>query len=131
MRWCSRLFGIANHDNMGGIFRNAAAFGADAVLIDAGCCDPLYRKAIRVSVGGVLTVPFARLGADEDVVSLLATHGFSACALSPSGSERLGHLKRGSPRRLSSWARRARACRRRSSPASAASRSPWPAASTP
>jgi tRNA G18 (ribose-2'-O)-methylase SpoU len=39
------LFGIANHDNLGGIFRNAAAFGADAVLLDADCCDPFYRKA--------------------------------------------------------------------------------------
>ena len=56
------LFGIANHDNMGGIFRNAAAFGADAVLLDATCCDPLYRKAIRVSVGAALIVPFARGG---------------------------------------------------------------------
>ena len=45
------LFGVSNHDNVGGIFRNAAAFGADAVLIDAATCDPLYRKAIRVSVG--------------------------------------------------------------------------------
>ena len=45
------LVGIANHDNMGSIFRNAAAFGADAVFLDATCCDPLYRKAIRVSVG--------------------------------------------------------------------------------
>ncbi len=54
--------GIANHDNMGGLFRNAAAFGADAVLCDATCCDPLYRKAIRVSVGGVFRVPFVRAG---------------------------------------------------------------------
>ena len=42
--------GISNHDNIGSIFRNAAAFGADAVLLDQGCCDPLYRKALRVSV---------------------------------------------------------------------------------
>ena len=54
------LSGIANHDNMGGIFRNAAAFGADAVVMDSDCCDPLYRKAIRVSVGAALLVPFAR-----------------------------------------------------------------------
>ena len=61
------LYGIANHDNVGGIFRNAAAFGADAVLLDAACCDPLYRKAIRVSVGAALVVPFARLeGATTD-----------------------------------------------------------------
>lgn len=42
--------GIGNHDNMGGLFRNAAAFGAGAVLLDQTCCDPFYRKAIRVSV---------------------------------------------------------------------------------
>jgi tRNA G18 (ribose-2'-O)-methylase SpoU len=47
------LSGIANHDNMGGLFRNAAAFGVDAVVLDAGCCDPFYRKALRVSVGAV------------------------------------------------------------------------------
>jgi len=38
------LFGIANHDNMGGLLRNAAAFGAEAVLLDATCCDPLWRR---------------------------------------------------------------------------------------
>ena len=48
------LFGIGNHDNMGGLFRNAAAFGAGAVLLAPDCCDPLYRKAIRVSVGAAL-----------------------------------------------------------------------------
>ncbi len=55
------LYGIANHDNMGGVFRNAAAFGARAVLLDPTCCDPLYRKAIRTSVGASLTTPFAVL----------------------------------------------------------------------
>jgi tRNA G18 (ribose-2'-O)-methylase SpoU len=80
------LFAIANHDNMGGIFRNAAAFGADAVLLDADCCDPLYRKAIRVSVGGTLVVPFARLRRDEDVLALLERHGFKALALTPAGA---------------------------------------------
>jgi tRNA G18 (ribose-2'-O)-methylase SpoU len=75
------LVGIANHDNMGGIFRNAAAFGAHGVLLDPTCCDPLYRKAIRVSVGATLTVPYARF--DGDPVDLLAAHGFTAYALSP------------------------------------------------
>ena len=69
------LSGIANHDNMGGIFRNAAAFGADAVILDSGCCDPLYRKAIRVSVGAALITPFARLAPGEDLPGLLAQHG--------------------------------------------------------
>ena len=81
--------GIANHDNIGGIFRNAAAFGADAVLLDAECCDPFYRKAIRVSVGHVLTVPQARLAAGADPVSLLRAAGFDVLSLSPSAGRRL------------------------------------------
>ena len=54
------LESIANADNVGGIFRNAAAFGADGVLLSPSCCDPLYRKAIRTSMGAALRVPFAR-----------------------------------------------------------------------
>jgi tRNA G18 (ribose-2'-O)-methylase SpoU len=80
------LYAIANHDNLGGIFRNAAAFGADAVLLDPACCDPLYRKALRVSVGAVLRVPFARLQPGEDALALLAAQGFASLALTPGGS---------------------------------------------
>jgi len=87
------LVGIANHDNMGGLFRNAAAFGANAVLLDDGCCDPLYRKAIRVSVGAALTVPFARAGAAGDLTGRLATAGFTVLALSPRGEHELAALK--------------------------------------
>ena len=79
------LVGIANHDNMGGLFRNAAAFGADAVLLDDSCCDPLYRKAIRVSVGAALTTPFAQAGSAENLCKLLARNDFSIVALSPGG----------------------------------------------
>ncbi|WP_019832531.1 TrmH family RNA methyltransferase [Sphingomonas sp. PR090111-T3T-6A] len=85
------LSAIANHDNMGGIFRNAAAFGVKAVLLDADCCDPLYRKAIRVSVGAALLVPFARIAREEDPLALLDRHGFTALALSPSGATTLSH----------------------------------------
>ena len=88
------LFGIANHDNIGGVFRNAAAFGADAVILDATCCDPLYRKAIRVSVGAALVMPFARLAPGEDAVALFERHGFTAVALSPSGETSLADLRR-------------------------------------
>jgi tRNA G18 (ribose-2'-O)-methylase SpoU len=88
------LSGIGNHDNMGGLFRNAAAFGAGAVLLDAGCCDPLYRKAVRVSVGAALAVPFARLPRGTDLVGLLEEHGFEVLALSPSGSSPLAGLRR-------------------------------------
>jgi len=88
------LFGVSNHDNIGGIFRNAAAFGAGAVLLDGACCDPLYRKAIRVSVGATLTVPFARLEAGADAIGLLEAAGFAALALSPAGAEPLAGLAR-------------------------------------
>jgi len=86
------LQGIANHDNMGGLFRNAAAFGVDAVLVGADCCDPLYRKAIRVSVGAALTVPFARLAPDADLVDVASRRGFEVLALAPSGERTLGEL---------------------------------------
>jgi tRNA G18 (ribose-2'-O)-methylase SpoU len=85
--------GLANHDNMGGLFRNAAAFGVDAVLLDQTSCDPLYRKAIRVSVGAVLTVPFARCGTAEDILGALGKAGFAAFALSPSGPLLLDHIR--------------------------------------
>ena len=88
------LFGIANHDIMGGLLRNAAAFGVGAVLLDAECCDPLYRKAIRVSVGGALVTPFARLAADEDPIALLTEFGFAPLALTPRGRTRLVDLRR-------------------------------------
>jgi len=79
------LSAIANHDNMGGIFRNAAAFGAQAILLEADCCDPLYRKAIRVSVGAALLVPFAFVPRGTDLIDLLRRHGFTVLALSPAG----------------------------------------------
>ena len=86
------LVGISNHDNLGGIFRNAAAFGAAAVLLAPDCCDPLYRKAIRVSVGATLTVPFATVAGD--LLDLLARHGFDALALSPHRATRLADVVR-------------------------------------
>ncbi|HEY2049131.1 MAG TPA: RNA methyltransferase [Caulobacteraceae bacterium] len=88
------LHGIANHDNMGGLFRNAAAFGVDAVLLDATSCDPLYRKAIRVSVGAALKVPFARLAPNEDPLALFDAAGLEALALSPGGAEPLAGFAR-------------------------------------
>jgi len=81
------LSGIANHDNMGGIFRNAAAFGAAGILLAGDCCDPYYRKAIRVSVGTTLTMPFARLDAGTDLVAVLADEGYEVLTLSPAGGE--------------------------------------------
>ncbi len=80
------LVGLSNHDNVGAIFRNAAAFGADAVLLDATCCDPLYRKSIRVSVGAALKVPFAIAPDAGDIAALLDRGGFQQLALSPGGT---------------------------------------------
>ncbi|MGO4573946.1 TrmH family RNA methyltransferase [Microvirga sp. 2TAF3] len=88
------LVGLANHDNVGGIFRNAAAFGADAVLLDEATCDPLYRKAIRVSVGGALVVPFTRTPSADAMVQGLQKAGFEVLSLTPSGQEILGRIQR-------------------------------------
>lgn len=88
------LVGLANHDNVGGIFRNAAAFGADAVLLDDSTCDPLYRKAIRVSAGAALTVPFARAGEAPALLATLEDAGFRALALTPRGAQTLSELER-------------------------------------
>ena len=88
------LVGISNHDNVGSIFRNAAAFEADAVLLDATSCDPLYRKAIRVSVGAVLKVPFATLTDDAALFAALDRHGFAQLALSPSGETDIAAVQR-------------------------------------
>ena len=89
---------IGNADNMGGIFRNAAAFGADAVVVGPGCCDPLYRKAIRVSMGAALRVPFCH--ADDWLADLeaLKAAGFTLAALTPAAAaqdlRRLGVVDR-------------------------------------
>lgn len=80
------LCGISNHDNMGSIFRNAAAFGADGIIIDKTSCDPLYRKAIRVSVGAALKVPFTQGENIRDILAALEKNDFRIYALSPAGS---------------------------------------------
>ncbi len=92
--------GLSNHDNMGAIFRNAAAFGAGAVILDERACDPLYRKAIRVSVGTVFTVPFARWGGAGTIADRLEAMGYECVALSPGAPERLGDLRGGRARAL-------------------------------
>lgn len=85
--------GIGNHDNMGGIFRNAAAFGADAVLLDSACCDPFYRKAIRVSVGAVLRTPIGTGGTATEIVEHLQVRGYEVLALTPSASLQLSDYR--------------------------------------
>jgi tRNA G18 (ribose-2'-O)-methylase SpoU len=91
------IVGIGNHDNMGGLFRAAAGFGARGVLLDDTCCDPLYRKAIRVSVGAALITPFARAGDGAAVVGALEAAGYAPLALTPGGTEPLAAVRRDGP----------------------------------
>lgn len=84
-------FGISNHDNMGSLFRNAAAFGCAGIVLDEKSCDPLYRKAIRVSVGTVLKVPFTRFDSAEAALDRLEAAGYGPVALTPSAELDLAH----------------------------------------
>jgi tRNA G18 (ribose-2'-O)-methylase SpoU len=77
------LDGVTNPDNVGALFRNAMAFGADAVLLSPACADPLYRKAIRVSIGGSLSVPFARLADWPHGLRALHEARYTIVALTP------------------------------------------------
>ena len=91
---------IGNHDNIGGLYRNAAAFGAGAVLLDDLCGDPFYRKAIRVSVGAVLrTARIEPLPLDGLVDTLIAS-GFEVIALTPGAGETLSSLRPGGRRAI-------------------------------
>ncbi len=74
---------IVNADNVGGIFRNAAAFGAAAAVLGPNCCDPLYRKSIRTSMGAVLRVPFVGAGDWPSALRRLREAGFTVVALTP------------------------------------------------
>ncbi|MGH3874845.1 MAG: TrmH family RNA methyltransferase [Pseudonocardiaceae bacterium] len=78
------LEGINDHENLGGLFRNAAALGVDAVLLGPRCADPLYRRSVRVSMGHVLRVPFARLDCWPAGLGALRAAGFRIAALTPS-----------------------------------------------
>lgn len=88
------IAGVTNHDNVGSLFRNAAAFGVDAVLLDARTCDPLYRKALRVSVGASMVVPYAYLDTEDTLVDVLEEHGFAPYALTPRGELDLADVGR-------------------------------------
>lgn len=75
--------GVSNHDNMGALFRNGAAFGVGGVLLDETCCDPLYRKAIRVSAGTALWLAFQRRAGGADMIAALQGAGHEVWALTP------------------------------------------------
>ena len=77
------LEGVGNADNVGGVFRNAAAFGADVVMLSPTCCDPLYRKAIRSSMGASMRVPFVQLDEWPGTLMRIRAAGFKLVALTP------------------------------------------------
>ena len=86
------LIGLSNHDNVGACFRNAAALGADAILLDETSCDPLYRKAIRVSAGTALSLPFAQAGDGMAIINQLRDEGYACWSLTPSAGVMLNDV---------------------------------------
>jgi tRNA G18 (ribose-2'-O)-methylase SpoU len=86
------LEAVNDHENLGALFRNAAALGVDAVLLAPGCADPLYRRSVRVSMGHVLRVPFTAAPWAE-LVTALRRAGFALAALTPSGDVGLRDLR--------------------------------------
>ncbi len=77
---------VNTHTNVGAIFRAAAALGVEAVLLSPSCADPLYRRAVRVSMGAVFAVPYARLEPWPDGLEALQHRGFRLLALTPDGA---------------------------------------------
>ena len=74
---------VNNHTNIGAVFRDAAALGVDAVLLSPTCADPLYRRAVRVSMGEVFAVPYARLEPWPSALASVRAAGFTVLALTP------------------------------------------------
>ncbi|MCW2759768.1 MAG: hypothetical protein JWO46_3514 [Nocardioidaceae bacterium] len=115
---------VVDHTNVGAVFRNGAALGADAVLLAPRCADPLYRRAVKVAMGAVFSVPWARLDNWYDALPDLSSRGFTTIALTladdatdleaaVSGTDRIALLLGGeghglSPRWTTSADRRAR-----------------------
>jgi tRNA G18 (ribose-2'-O)-methylase SpoU len=84
------LEGLNDHENIGALFRNAAAFAVAGVLLDPTCADPLYRRSVRVSVGHVLHIPFSRLAPWPARLDDVRAAGFVVAALTPRPPTRSG-----------------------------------------
>jgi tRNA G18 (ribose-2'-O)-methylase SpoU len=78
------LEGVNDHENLGALFRNAAAFGVGAVLLDPLTADPFYRRSVRVSLGHVITIPHGRLETWPDGLERVRAAGYDLVALTPS-----------------------------------------------
>lgn len=98
------LENITNHTNVGAIFRSAAAIGVDAVLVSPACYDPLYRRAVRVSMGTVFQVPWTRIGEEADAgASLSAAAGTGTGAEASASARKRAKGRPGQP--SAAWAR--------------------------
>ena len=86
--------GLNDHENLGSLYRNAAAFGVTAVLLDPACADPFYRRSVRVSLGNVLAVPTGRLDPLPGGLHQLHDLGATTIALTPSADHALRDLNR-------------------------------------
>lgn len=86
--------GVNDHENLGALYRNAAAFGADAVVLDPTCADPFYRRSVRVSLGHVLAVPTLLAPPFPEGIEDLRRLGVTTVALTPAGGTELRDLTR-------------------------------------
>jgi tRNA G18 (ribose-2'-O)-methylase SpoU len=94
---------VTNAENVGAIFRNALALGADAVVLTRRCVDPLYRRSIRVSMGAALRVPYARAADGTAALAALARAGFTSIALTTAAGAMALARSGAPPRRLALW----------------------------
>ena len=93
--------GVTDNENLGALFRNAAAFGVGGAVLDAGSADPLYRRSVRVSMGQVLRLPYARVPDAAAAVGVLQGRGFEVLGLTPAaGAEDLRAVVPGGRRAL-------------------------------
>ena len=92
---------INDHENLGVIFRSAGSLGVDAVLLSPRCCDPLYRRSVRVSMGHVVAVPWTRLEPWPEALERVTGAGFALVALTPAAdAEPLGRWQPGARERV-------------------------------
>ena len=92
---------MVSHTNLGAVFRCAAALGMDAVVLSPSCADPLYRRSVRVSMGEVFAVAYARADRWPEALDELAASGFSLMALTPADDATpLGELNVGDDDRI-------------------------------
>jgi tRNA G18 (ribose-2'-O)-methylase SpoU len=89
---------VNDHTNIGAIFRSAAALGMDAVLLSPDCADPLYRRSVKVSMGAVFSVPYARLETWPKGLETVRDAGFNLLALTP--DEKARSLDEAAPHRM-------------------------------